>query len=102
MRIKTKLSKDGRKIIYPNDFCFTEELEFMSKEVFKTKLSKSFISLFSNGVRKNIHISNLFKFCVLLGCAPNDLLDWKRWEKKVAKHYKKGKKVTNEQISKML
>ena len=63
--IKPKLSKDGRKLIFPEDFCYSEELCAMSKELFETPLAKSYLSQFRNGKKKNIHTTNILKMCVL-------------------------------------
>ncbi len=100
--IKPKLSKDGKKLIFPEDFCYSEELCAMSKELFETPLAKSYLSQFRNGKKKNIHTTNVLKMCVLLGCSPNDLFDWENWDKNVNKLYVEGGKVTNKDISEIL
>ena len=100
--IKPKLSKDGRKLIFPEDFCYSEELYNTSKELFETPLAKSYMSQFRNGRKKNIHCANVLKMCVLLGCSPNDLFDWQNWDKKVNNLYVKKGIVTNKDISEIL
>ena len=52
--IKPKLSENGKKLIFPEEFCYSEELCAMSKELFETPLAKSYLSQFRNGKKKNI------------------------------------------------
>ena len=101
-KIKPKLSKDGRKLQFPEDFCYSEEVSAMSKEIFETPLAKSYISQFKNGKKKNIHTANVLKLCVILGCSPNHLFDWKRWGKKVSKMHTEGGKISNKDLNNIL
>ena len=100
-KITPKLSIEGRKLLFPKDFCYSVELCAMSKELFETPLAKSYLSQFRNGRKKNIHANNILKMCVLLDCSPNDLFDWRNWNKKIARLANRGK-ISNEEISKLL
>ena len=75
------LSDCGKKIIFPKDFVYSEEINYASKMIFETPLAKSYISQFKNGKKKNIHVANVFKLCIILGCSPNDLFDWENGKK---------------------
>ena len=79
------LSDCGKKIIFPKDFVYSEEINYASKMIFETPLAKSYISQFKNGKKKNIHVANVFKLCIILGCSPNDLFDWENWQEKLVK-----------------
>jgi len=101
LNLDVRLSDNDKKIILPDDLNQVYVKQF-SEQVFETPFTKSYVSLFLNGVNKNIHATNLFKFCVLLGCSPNDLFDYENWEYKTSQVINKGKKVTNEQIKDFL
>ena len=98
---KPYLDLDKQKIILPPDIN-AYNLSLLSEKVFETPIARCYVSLFLNRKKKNIHINNIFKFCVLLGCSPNDLMDYENWEYKVSQVLNKGKKVTNDQIKEML
>ena len=104
------LSDCGKKIIFPKDFVYSEEINYASKMIFETPFAKSYISQFKNGKKKNIHVANVFKLCIILGCSPNDLFDWENWQEKLVKKLNdKNSKttkdmflVTNKEVHEML
>ena len=98
---KVKLGSDDKRVLFPSDLN-PINLCRMSEEVFDTPFRKSYVSKFMRGDAKNVHISNVFKFCVLLGCTPNDLYDYENWEYKASQILQAGKKITNEQIKELL
>ena len=63
--IKPKLSENGKKLIFPEEFCYSEELCAMSKELFETPLAKSYLSQFRNGKKKNIFLVVLLTICLI-------------------------------------
>ena len=98
---QVRLGSDDKRILFPNDLN-PMELCRMSQEVFETPLQKSYVSKYVKGDAKNVHISNVFKFCILLGCTPNDLYDYENWEYKASQILRKGNKITNEEIKELL
>lgn len=96
-----KLSKDDKTLILPSDLNNATILG-MSREVFETPFTKSYISNFVQGKKKNIHANNIFKFCVIFGCTPNDLFDYENWEYKSSQILMKNQKITNEDIKDFL
>lgn len=98
---KVKLSDDDKTLILPTDM-HNANLLGMSREIFETPFTRSYISNFVNGNKKNIHAANIFKFCVMLGCTPNQLYDYENWEYKASQILMKNQKITNEDIKEFL
>tara|TARA_R110002012_G_scaffold149731_1_gene308890 strand:- start:5286 stop:5645 length:360 start_codon:yes stop_codon:yes gene_type:complete len=104
-KIKFKLSKKDRKITFPKNFCYSQQLLKESSRIFEIPLAKSYMSQIKNGNRKSFSMVTLFKLCVLLDCEPSDFFNWKSWRKKansLLKRNPKGYKISNEDIKNML
>ena len=98
---KVKLAKDDKRILLPVDINLAN-LCAMSVEVFETPFEKGYLSKYLSGDNKNVHIANVFKLCVLLGCTPNKLYDYENWEYKASQIIMAGRKITNEEIKELL
>ena len=104
-KIKFKLSKKDRKITFPKNFCYSQQLLKESSRIFEIPLAKSYMSQIKNGNRKSFSMVTLFKLCVLLDCEPSDFFNWNSWRKKansLLKRNPKGYKISNKDIKNML
>ena len=104
-KIKFKISKKDKKIIFPKNYCYSEEILKQSTKIFEIPLAKSYMSEIKNGNRKSFSMVTLFKLCILLDCEPSNFFNWMTWRKKantLLKRNPNGYKISNKDIKAML